>query len=121
MSGAGEDVGEELPGELRAALADYERHLAVERDLSSHTVRAYVGDVTSLLEFAAGHHVHDLARLDLPLLRAWLASLTVDGSARSTVGRRASAARTFFGWAVRTGRLTADPSLRLGSPRRERL
>jgi len=29
---------------MTAALAAFERHLAVERDLSAHTVRAYLGD-----------------------------------------------------------------------------
>ncbi|WP_431424306.1 tyrosine recombinase XerC [Actinokineospora sp.] len=38
-----------LPGEVRTVLADYERHLALERGLSPHTVRAYVGDAVSLL------------------------------------------------------------------------
>ncbi|MEI2669652.1 MAG: hypothetical protein V9G13_00585 [Marmoricola sp.] len=33
-----------LSEEMCAALAAYERHLVSERDLSTHTVRAYVGD-----------------------------------------------------------------------------
>ena len=33
---------------MAAALAAFETHLAVERDLSAHTVRAYLADVTSL-------------------------------------------------------------------------
>ncbi len=38
-------------------LGDYERHLVAERDLTPHTVRAYVGDVTAMLDHAArlGH------------------------------------------------------------------
>jgi integrase/recombinase XerC len=34
------------------------------------------------------------------------------------MGRRAAAARTFYQWAVRTGRVNEDPSLRLVAPRR---
>jgi integrase/recombinase XerC len=37
----------------------YERHLALERGLSAHTVRAYVGDVVSLLGFFHGLPVID--------------------------------------------------------------
>ena len=44
------DEAELLPLELGQALAAFERYLAAERGLSRHTVRAYVGDVTSLLE-----------------------------------------------------------------------
>jgi integrase/recombinase XerC len=38
-----------LPADVEAVLADYERHLRLERSLSEHTVRAYLGDVVSLL------------------------------------------------------------------------
>jgi integrase/recombinase XerC len=115
---------EREPGALgsvaREALEAFETHLAAERGRSVHTTRAYLGDVRALLEFAAVHSMHDLAELDLRTLRAWLASLTQAGRARSTVARRAAAARTFCAWATRTGRMPADPSVRLASPRRDR-
>ena len=38
---------------MAAALAAFETHLAVERDLSAHTVRAYLADVTSLATHAS--------------------------------------------------------------------
>src|SRR5262245_54771369 len=43
-----------LPERMQAALDGFGRHLAAERGLSPHTVRAYLGDVRSLLEHAAG-------------------------------------------------------------------
>jgi integrase/recombinase XerC len=122
MSGTGGRRGARAAAQGRPAdawLDDFERYLVSERGRSPHTVRAYLGDVTALLEFAAGRGVTDLAQVDLPVLRGWLASLAANHS-RSTVGRRASAVRTFFAWATRTGRLPADPALRLGSPRRDR-
>src|SRR5215470_13853376 len=36
-----------LPPALAAALGAFERHLRSERSLSPHTVRAYIGDVSS--------------------------------------------------------------------------
>ena len=41
-----------LPPEMTSALAAFERHLRSERSLSAHTVRAYLGDIRSLLEYA---------------------------------------------------------------------
>ena len=47
----------ELPEPFVQVLADYERHLEAERDLTPHTVRAYLGDIRSLLTHATvlGH------------------------------------------------------------------
>ncbi|WP_253852976.1 tyrosine recombinase XerC [Prauserella alba] len=45
---------ERLPARAATVVDDYERHLASERGLSEHTVRAYVGDVVSMLAFLHG-------------------------------------------------------------------
>jgi integrase/recombinase XerC len=96
----------------------FARHLRLERSVSAHTERAYVGDIRDLLAFAGRYGVTDISAIDLALLRSWLAALTSAGRSRSTVARRAAAARTFLAWAVQTGRLTQDPSARLLAPRR---
>ncbi|MPZ80491.1 MAG: tyrosine-type recombinase/integrase [Actinophytocola sp.] len=44
---------------VREVVLAYERHLALERGLSPHTVRAYVGDVVSVLGFLHGLPVID--------------------------------------------------------------
>ena len=54
-----------LPTALSAALAAFCRHLAAERALSRHTVRAYNGDVQSLLEHACRSGIEDPGALDL--------------------------------------------------------
>ncbi|MCW2767058.1 MAG: tyrosine recombinase XerC subunit, partial [Nocardioides sp.] len=50
---------------MARVLGEYERHLASERDLSAHTVRAYIGDVAGLLEHASRLGHTDVAGLDL--------------------------------------------------------
>src|SRR3954470_15233604 len=98
------------------AVAAFARHLRSERGLSEHTRRAYLGDVSGLLAFAAERGVADVQDLRLPDLRAWLAQLSDQGAARATVARRAAAARAFLRWAHHTGRIDSDPSLRLRTP-----
>jgi integrase/recombinase XerC len=100
-----------------ALLADYERHLQAERDLTAHTVRAYVADVESLLLHHQGLGGDGLADLDVRALRGWLAGQKHQGLARSTVARRATAARVFTAWAQRTGRAEADVGALLASPK----
>lgn len=109
-----------LPGQAQDALEEFARHLRSERGRSEHTERAYVGDVRSLLGFAAARGAPPPDQLDLALLRSWLASMTGAGLARATIARRSAAARAFCAWAARTGRIPHDPALRLASPRRER-
>ena len=110
-----------LPEHLQAALDGFGRYLAAERGLSPHTVRAYTGDVRSLLEHAAQGGVTAPDGLDITILRRWLAGQHGTGHARATLARRAAAARAFTAWACAGGRLRRDPGPLLGTakiPRR---
>ncbi len=109
-----------LPEPMAAALADYERHLAAERDVTPHTLRAYRGDIAGMLEHAARLGHTGLDTLDLRTLRSWLAKQQTLGRARTTLARRATAVRVFTAWAARTGRIEADPGAQLGSPKAHR-
>jgi integrase/recombinase XerC len=111
---------QELPEPMRAAVDAFARHLAAERNRSVHTVRAYVGDVVSLLDHAARMGVAEPAGLELTVLRSWLARLRTTGVARSTLTRRGAAARTFCTWAHREGLLGVDVGQRLASPKARR-
>ncbi|WP_460716835.1 tyrosine recombinase XerC [Nocardioides dilutus] len=105
---------------MTRVLADYERHLASERDLTPHTVRAYVGDIAGLLDHAGRLGLSDVAELDLRSLRSWLARQQTSGLSRTTLARRATAARVFTAWLARTGRIRSDVGASLGSPRSRR-
>jgi integrase/recombinase XerC len=91
------------------------RHLELERGASPATTRAYAADLASLQAHLAATGT-DLGALSLADLRGWLGELAGAGAARSSLARRTSAVRSFTAWAVRTGRLAADPALRLRSP-----
>jgi integrase/recombinase XerC len=108
-----------VDGQSAEAVTAYERHLRSERGRSEHTIRAYLGDLRHLVQFLEDEcGVTSLGEVRLADLRSWLARQAQSGAARSTVARRAASARGFLGWATRTGRIPADPSLRLASPSR---
>ncbi|MCR6031799.1 tyrosine-type recombinase/integrase [Nocardioides sp. zg-579] len=111
---------DELPEPMARVLADYERHLVAERDLTPHTVRAYTADVAGLLGHAARLGHTDVAGLDLRALRSWLAKQQTMGRSRTTLARRATAARVFTAWLLRTGRASIDAGASLGSPKAHR-
>src|SRR5215472_16131472 len=108
------------PDALATALTAFRRHIEAERGLSRHTVRAYLGDVSSLLEHAAGAGVTAPDGVDIGVLRGWLAQQHGAGNSRATLARRAAAARTFTAFAHARGLTAADPGPLLGSPRTPR-
>jgi integrase/recombinase XerC len=109
-----------LPEAMSAAVDRFARHLASERARSAHTVRAYLGDVVSLLDHAARMGATDPSELDLAVLRSWLARLRTTGAARSSLARRAAGARGFCTWAYREGLTDRDVGQRLASPKAHR-
>ena len=136
------------PAPVATHLDAFTAHLRYERALSPHTVRAYLGDVAALLDHLLGAGTGsgsdadadadadaapeargdapvdladlDLADLDLAGLRSWLAEGRARGASRTTLARRAAAARTFTAWAARTGRAPTDAGARLASPKAHR-
>lgn len=105
---------------------DFADYLRTGRSRSEATVRSYRSDVRGLL----AHLVRDTdgpstaadlrGALTLPALRGWLAAQVGAGAARSTVARRVAAARSFSGWAARTGLVPTDVAARLEAPRARR-
>ena len=106
--------------DLHAACDAYLHDLAVVRRLSPATVRAYGADLRLLVEAALVAGVAEPDRIDLELLRNWLWEATQRGEARSTLARRAAAARGWFAWLLEHGHIDVDPSLRLVTPKQGR-
>jgi integrase/recombinase XerC len=89
-------------------------HIRDERKRSVHTVAAYQADLRGLFGFVnSAQSVADLTLIDL---RSWLADLQQRGQARSTIARKAAAARAFTSWARKRGIIDQDPAVRLLSP-----
>ncbi|KAA9110707.1 tyrosine recombinase XerC [Microbacterium rhizomatis] len=102
---------------IDGAVDAWTTHLRDVRRLSPATVRAYRSDLADLVGTIGDR---DLANVDLDQLREWLWSSTKAGLARSTIARRTAAVRAFFDWALESGHIPADPSLRLMAPKRGR-
>jgi len=90
--------------------------LRAERGASTHTIRAYRGDLEAL-EIALADQDTDLVEARLSQLRGHLARLSRKAPAPSTTRRRLAAYRTFFRWALREELVEASPAERLAGPR----
>jgi integrase/recombinase XerC len=108
---------------MEEALAEFLRHLALEKNASAHTVKSYREDLTQAVAFFAernGGHAPDVARLSTRQLRAHLAWLHEQGYARTTIARRLAAVRSWCRFLCRQGVLTANPAAGLRGPRQEK-
>ncbi len=98
----------------------YSHYLVNEKALSTHTVRAYLGDLDSFVEHLANNGVTEIDEINLQLIRSWLATQQVRGGARTTLSRRAVSIRLFTKWAAKRGYLATDIGATLATPKPHR-
>src|SRR5262245_17702816 len=104
-------------------LADFLRHLAIEKRASPLTVKSYREDLTQALEQIArqsGGAKLTPDRLTTRLVRAYIAWLSTQGYARTTVARRLAAVRSWCRFLCVRGVLDRNPAEGLRGPRLER-
>lgn len=90
-----------------------------ERNASPHTLRSYRDDLAIFRDYLAGlsRPIADLAEVDARRLRGYVAWLSGEGYAASTIARRMASLRSFFRHQRRTGSVSVDPSTALRNPR----
>ncbi len=107
---------------MRQLIAEFDRHLAVERNLSAHTRRAYAQDLEAFCRFLEAEPGFSpplsAEQVDIHALRRYLARLH-RSHRRSSIARKLSALRSFFAYLVAQGRLKSSPGELIGTPRQE--
>ncbi len=108
---------------MQRLIARYLAHLAEERALSPHTVRAYAGDLERFLGFLAGDFLNQSpesvrpAAVDTLAVRSFLAHLSRSGVGRRSQGRALSVLRSLFKFACREGELLTNPAAGIRTPK----
>jgi integrase/recombinase XerC len=108
---------------MEQALAEFLRHLSLEKNASAHTVKSYREDLTQALEFfreRLGGRTLEPGQFTTRLLRAYLAWLHEQGYAKTTIARRAAAVRSWCRFLCRQGILASNPSDGLRGPRQDK-
>lgn len=107
-----------LPGgdRLESDVDSFLRHLAVVRNLSPNTVKAYANDLSSFVEWVRRRRLDPYA-LSHRELRNYLVEQTRAGYTPKTINRRLSGLRTFYRWLVHEGATSRDAAAAIASPK----
>ena len=105
------------PTHQRDFIKEYITYLQVEKGLARHTLESYRRDLERLDRVATklGQPVSDLTRPDL---RKWIAQLSREGLAPSSVARAVSAARGFYRFLMLDGHIKHHPAEDLDTPQK---
>ncbi len=105
------------------ALVEFLRSLALEKNASELTVKAYREDLTQSIEFFRGKYVGQKltpAQITSRHLRAFTVWLHEQEYAKTTIARRIAAVRTWFKFLCRQGTVNGNPAEGLRTPRQDK-
>jgi integrase/recombinase XerC len=111
---------------VEALVRQYAEHLRAERQVSPHTLRNYLSDLTQFYQFlrerelcldSKGHV--ELRRVDVRVVRAFLAALHQKRK-KSSIGRKLAALKGFFRYLLANQHIEKDPLLLIQSPKQEK-
>jgi integrase/recombinase XerC len=109
---------------MNATLKAFLEHLALNRNVSAHTVRAYRSDLGQFIRHTAatrGAAVSELrpSAFDRAALRSFLAATHAAGLSSASAARKLAAVRTFLKYLRREALLADDPGALVATPKRE--
>ena len=101
----------------RDLVREFLTYIQVEKGLARHTLESYSRDLTRLNDWAARRHkpVQELNRSDL---RGWIASLSKEGLAPTSIARAVSAVRGFYRFLMLDNHIKTHPTEELDTPQR---
>ncbi len=97
--------------------AAFLEYLAVERGASPHTLRSYAADLREFRRFLDGRSVADVRKVDVRLIRAYLAALHERRLSKATVARKLASIRSWLRFLTRRGMIAFNPGRQVRSPR----
>ena len=104
-------------GPNRDLVREFLTYIQVEKGLSANTLQSYARDIAKLQSWAETNH-KPIERLDRKNLREWIARMSRDGLAPSSISRSFSAARGFFNFLMLDNHVKRHPAEDIHTPQR---
>ena len=108
---------------MQTAIARFLHYLAAEKNASPLTLKSYREDLTQAADYfhrQLGDAKATPNQLTTRLVRGWLAWLSAQDYAKSTIARRLAGLRSWLRYLQRTGEITANPAEGLKGPKQGR-
>jgi integrase/recombinase XerC len=110
----------EAPARLAALIDEYARYLQQQRRYSPHTCAAARRDLAAFAAHCAQAGAHEIAQIDLHLVRSYIAARHRGGLQPASLQRQLSTLRCFFRHQLRERRIVANPAQTVRAPRVKR-
>ena len=117
------DIVASCAPDLAEAVEKWRRWLKSEKNMSRHTVRAYLHDVSVFISFLARHQaeavsLNALAAADIRDFRAWLSNRAMTGNGAATRARSLSGVKSLMHWLDREGVMHNAAVMTVRSPKK---
>lgn len=92
------------------AFEDFSDYLQLEKHYSPHTVKAYVRDLSSFLQFA--NETYDYPQIKdvhYGIVRTWIVSLVDSGVSNRSINRKMSSLKTYYKFLLKTEQIQENP------------
>ncbi len=109
---------------MNSLLADFRTFLTTQRNVSEHTLRAYLADMEEFVKFLDGQdnttELKNLLEVKTETLRAYQACLHRRKLMKVSINRKMASLRAFYKFLVRKGQIQGNPASALQSAKTEK-
>ena len=98
-------------------LEEFLDYLKIEKNRSENTLRSYQTDLELLLEFLTNKGVSDWNESTSDLIKEWIIDLKRKQISNTTIARRISSVKVFFGFLIKRNLIETNLTLKLISPK----
>ncbi|MFM9130082.1 MAG: site-specific integrase, partial [Actinomycetes bacterium] len=98
-------------------LEEFLDYLKIEKNRSENTLRSYQTDLELLSEFLTNKGITNWDKTNGELIKEWVIDLKKKNISNTTIARRISSVKVFFGFLVKRNFIETNPTLKLITPK----